>query len=269
MKELHIDTDILIQESSKDYHARAKYHLSSHQLLNFIRCPLYYHKKKCGIIGDTDSAAYVLGRAAHTRILEGTGAYQNEYALDWPVNPKTGRAVDGRTNLLKDWKANLTKPAISPGDMAVIEMMAQGVTLNNEAIDLISYGVAEGVVRSDYCDLPSQIRIDWLNPSRGIVDLKTCNDLSSFESDCRKFGYANQLAFYQAVLHVKIGEYVPVYIVAIEKSEPYRCGVWRISDKLLAFAREQNEAAIERLKVCQDSGVWPTGFEQMRVLEAF
>ena len=268
MDDLHIDTSILIEESSGDYHAKAKYNLSSHQLLDFMRCPLYYHKKKCGIIADSDSAAYVLGRAAHTRILEGRQVYNDEYALDWPVNPKTAKPFDGRTNVVKQWKANLTKSAISPKDTAVIEMMAQGVTLNDRAIDLISYGVAEGVVRSDYCGLPSQIRIDWLNPSRGIVDLKTCNDLSFFESDARRFGYANQLAFYQSVLREKIGEYVPVYIVAIEKNEPYRCGVWRLSDQLLTFAREVNEAAIERLKSAQASGHWPTGFEKMRIMES-
>jgi hypothetical protein len=266
---LHIDTEILIAESSDKYHSMAKYNLSSHQLLDFMKCPLYYHKKKCGMIKDVKSSSFLLGSAAHTRILEGKDVYHDSYDLRWPCDPKTGSPLDGRTKAVKQWKGSLSKEAIHPRDILTIEMMAQGVSVNNEAVELLSYGVAEGVVREHYCELVSQIRIDWLNPRRGIVDLKTCSDLSFFESDCRKYGYANQLAFYQAVLKEKIGEYVPVHIIAIEKNEPYRCGLWRLSDELLVLAREQNEAAIESLKVCQNSGLWPTGFEQMRVLEAF
>jgi hypothetical protein len=76
------------------------------------------------------------------------------------------------------------------------------------------------------------------------------------------------MAFYQLVLAQVIGQHVPVHIVAVEKREPFRCGVWRISDETLGIARSENEAAIGRLIRCRDAGFWPTGYEDVRILEA-
>jgi hypothetical protein len=147
------------------------------------------------------------------------------------------------------------------------ENIAQGGAIHDTAVDLISYGVAEGVSRADYCGIPWQMRLDWLNPNRGIVDFKTCDDLTWFEADARRYRYHNQMAFYQSVLKEASGEYVPVHLIAIEKKEPYRCGVWRVSDDCLAMARHDNEAAIERLTSCRNKDVWPTGYEEVRLLD--
>jgi hypothetical protein len=62
---------------------------------------------------------------------------------------------------------------------------------------------------------------------------------------------------------------VPVYLIAVEKKQPFRCGVWRVSDDCLAAARRDNEAAIERLTSCRSENVWPTGYEAVRLLDVF
>lgn len=151
--------------------------------------------------------------------------------------------------------------------MDLIDQMAAGVADNDVAIELISDGLAEGVVRAEYCGLPSQIRIDWFNPYKGIVDLKTCDDLTWFESDARRYNYHHQMAFYQSVLKEATDRYVPVYIIAIEKKEPFRCGVWKVTDICLANARSDNEQAIESLKQCRADNNWPTGYEHLRMLD--
>jgi hypothetical protein len=106
-----------------------------------------------------------------------------------------------------------------------------------------------------------------VHPHRGVVDLKTTADLTWFENDARRRRYHNQMAFYQAVLGQVIDELVPVYIVAIEKAEPFRCGVWRVGENTLAIARQENEAAILRLRRAWEIDAWPTGYEQIRCLE--
>ena len=72
--------DFLQHEPAEDYHAKAKHYLSSHALGDFRRSPLLYHKKKSGLIPDDDRPAYLVGRAAHTLILEGRGAFDREFA---------------------------------------------------------------------------------------------------------------------------------------------------------------------------------------------
>jgi hypothetical protein len=142
------------------------------------------------------------------------------------------------------------------------------VVQNRHATNLLTAGVAEGVVRTDYQDVRCQIRMDWLNPQEGIVDLKTCDDLSYFEADARRFRYMHQLAFYRAVLAHVVGTDLPVHLVAIEKKEPFRCGVWQIAGDALDVAAYENRQAIERLKRCEAANVWPTGYEDLRTFDA-
>ncbi len=264
---LYIDLTILDAEPAEEYHARAADFLSSHQLLDFMRCPWLHFKKRAGMIADRDSATFLIGRAAHCRILEGRDVYESTFALGGPVNPKTGRPFGSTTKAFREWADAQGKSVLSHDQVELIEQLASGISMNAEAVDLLLYGRAEGVVRDEYCGVPCQIRIDWTHPHRGIVDLKTCDDLTWFEADAKRYRYVNQLAFYQAALAGTVGEHVPVHIVAIEKKEPFRCGVWRISDDSLAIARNENEAAIRRFTSCQESGDWPTGYEEIRLLD--
>ena len=109
--------------------------------------------------------------------------------------------------------------------------------------------------------------MDYYQPDRGLVDLKTCDDLTWFESDARRFGYLHQVAFYRSVLRQATDIDDAVHIIAIEKKEPFRCGVWRISPEALDFAQTENESAIQRLKVCMETQVWPTGYEAIRIYD--
>ena len=79
--------------------------------------------------------------------------------------------------------------------------------------------------------------------------------------------YHNQVAFYQAILAQIIDQLVPVHLIAIEKAEPFRCGVWRISDDTLAIARQENEEAIRRLRRAWEIDAFPTGYEVIRILD--
>ena len=262
-----IDLTVLEAESAEEYHAKAGEFLSSHQLMDFMRCPLLHHRKAAGLIPDTDSPAYRVGRAAHTKILEGHGAYEAAYAVGGPVNPKTGQPFGANTKAFRQWADAQDRTVLTCEQAALVENMAAGLSENSLALSLIMYGRAEGVVRAEYCGTPCQIRIDWTHPYRGIVDLKTCDDLTWFEADSRRYRYHTQLAFYRAVLAEAIGEHVPVHIIAVEKKEPFRCGVWQLSDDTLAIAQRENEAAIRRLLNCRQRNQWPTGYEEVRVLD--
>jgi hypothetical protein len=266
--DLTIDLNILEIEPAEEYHAKASRFLSSHQLLDFIKCPWLHRKKSLGLIADSESPAYLVGRAAHVRILEGRDVYEAAFAMGGPVNPKTDKPFGTNTKAFAEWAEAQGKPVLSHDQVQLIEQMASGVAVNTEAVDLLLHGRAEGVVRNEYCGTPCQIRIDWVHPHRGIVDFKTCDDLTWFESDARRYGYHRQMAFYRAILARACGNQpVPVHLVAVEKREPFRCGVWRISDDTLAIAERENAAAIRRWLDCHQRDHWPTGYEEVRVLD--
>jgi hypothetical protein len=259
---------ILMHEPAEVYHAKSKENLSSHALADFRKCPLLYRRKKLGLIEDEDRPAYLVGRALHTLVLEGRDRFEHEYAVGGPINPKTGELFGPTTKAFAEWAAAQGRQVLTLPQFDLIEKMADGVRQNGIARDLLSEGIAEGVVRHDYREIPSQIRVDWYDPYRGIVDVKTCDDLTWFEADARRYGYSHQMAFYRAVLAEVIGVWMPIHFVAVEKKEPYRCGVWKVHADTLAQSQKENEVAIERLKRCVATDTWPTGYEECRLFDA-
>ncbi len=259
----------LIREPAEVYHARSKDYLTAHALNEFRRCPLLYHKKELGLVPERDSTAYLVGRAAHTLILEGRQRYEREYAVGGPVNPRTGKPFGSSTKAFAEWAAQQGRPVLSDEHAALVEQMGAAVHDHLVARDLLHEGVAEGVVRCEYAGHRCQARIDWINPveDRGIVDLKTADELDSFELAIRAFGYLYQLAFYRAVIAEASGHVLPVHIIAVEKREPFRCGVWKIAPNVLDQAQHENEEAMTDLRRCRESGNWFTRFESLRQID--
>ncbi len=257
----------LIRENESEYRSKAETHLTSHALADFRKCPELYRKKAQGLILDEDRPAYLVGRAAHTLILEGIERFEADYAVGGPVNPNTGRPYGSQTKAWAEWAAAVGKEVLTDNQYVLILNMAASIGIHQVAAQLLEKGVAEGVVRTGYCGLPSQSRLDYFTFERGIIDLKSCDDLTWFESDARRYGYLHQVAFYQAVAECASSTRFPVHIIAVEKKEPFRSGVWRVGDDVLGQARKENEAAIERLKRCREADVWPTGYEEVRVFD--
>lgn len=260
-------TTILQREPAEVYHAKAGEYLTSHLLADFRKCPLLYHRKRLGLIQDEDRPAYLVGRAAHAVILEGDAAFQQRYAVGGPVNPKTGRPYGASTKICSRWAKQHCKDVLSRQQRDVVMAMAESAKQHAWIQELLTDGVAEGVVRAEYCGRPCQIRMDWLNPYLGVLDLKSADDLTWFEADARRFGYAYQVSFYVEVLRQVIGLRMPAFLAAVEKKPPFRCGLWKLSDDLLTRAARENEAAMGRLQQCIDSGRWPTGYEDLRCFD--
>jgi len=246
------DLRFLIREPDEVYRARGKDYLGSHDLIEFMRNPLLFHKKRAGLVRERESPAFNLGRAAHVLILEGRDRFEAEYAVGGPVNPSTGQPYGANTKAYARWAEKQGKAVLSDPDAAIIEEMNAAVGEHGAANDLLAEGV------------PCQARIDWLNPERGLVDLKTCHNLDVFEMDAQVYRYAHQMAFYTALLEMVSGQQFDVHIVAVEKQEPFRCGVWHVGPDVLKRARHQNEEAMRRLTECQERDVWPTGYEAIR-----
>ena len=263
--------DFLIEEPAEEYHARSRSGewMSSHLLADFRESPVLYRSKTAGEFAEPESLAFAVGRAAHCLILEGGRAFDRRYTVtNGPVNPKTGEPFGRQSRVYCDWAAKQEREIISGREFEFIRKLEAAVRLHPLADELLTDGVAEGVVRAECCSVPCQIRMDWYSPEFGLVDLKTCDSLRWFESDARRYGYAHQLAFYRAVIREASGETVPVRFIAVEKNEPFSTGVWELTGGVLDEAEKVNEAAIARYRKCLFTGNWPTGYEEPRIISA-
>lgn len=262
------DVSFLKTEPTSVYRAQASEYLSTHQLADFRKSPLLYRRRQQGLVADADRPAFMVGRAAHCLILEGRDAFDRDYVVGGPINPKTENPYGGTTKAFREWAAAQQRDVLTDEQYDLVLRLASSVVSHSLARELLSDGVSERVVRAVYHGRDCQVRFDWFDAHRGIVDLKTADALDWFEADARRFGYVHQLAFYRAVLAEVIGVQMPVHFIAVEKHEPYRCGVWQVPTEALDIARQENERAIERLIEYETHDCWPTGYEELRVLGA-
>lgn len=261
---------------SREYHeaARDGKFLSSHLLGDFRKSPRLYKKKMSGEIEPTESSALAIGRAVHVLILEGRAKFDDEFLVtDGPVNPKTGEPFGKTTKAYKEWAVAQPKEIVSGPDFAFMSKLQQSVWTHPVASALLEDGISEQTVRCNYCGEPCQIKMDWFRADYGgrpiICDLKTCETLDYFEGDARRFGYPQQLAFYREVLKTASDNTVEAdcYLIAIEKREPFRCGVWKLTDCILQSCALENERAIAELRKCRRENAWPTRTEDLRILD--
>lgn len=259
-------TDCFFQEPANEYRAKRPHYLTSHQLIDYWRCPLKYRRKMAGLVAERYSEALAVGSATHTLTLEGRAAFEREYCVGGPINEKTGKPYGADTKKFAEWQREQGKPALSQEQAELVFVMSSAVWQHEKAAALLQDGFAEGVVRADYCGVPCQIRCDWFNFYRGIIDLKTCETLDAFCDDAERFGYVPQLAFYRAVYRAAAGCDADATLIAVEKSEPHRVGVFKIGTETLTAAERVNAETIERLKVSRAINVWPTGYEEVRTI---
>lgn len=257
-----------IGEPAEVYRSRRREFLTSHQLIDYTHCPLLYKQKQAGLVAETIGEHYLLGSATHCLTLEGRQEFERQFVVGGPINPKTDRPFGRDTKAYEAWAAEQGKPCLSDDQFALCCQLASAVKSHKLAASLLNEGVAEGVLRVNYGGVPCQIRVDWFHPTLGIVDLKTCENLDNFEADAAKYHYVQQMAFYRAVLGEVTGDYVPVSLIAVEKREPYRVGVWTIAIHDLLDAEEANCRAICELRMCRQSNTWPTRYEDLRTLAA-
>ncbi len=261
------------RESADTYHAhdvfQGGHYLSSHALLECIESPASYKAKLGGRIQCKETDAYRIGRAAHCRILEGREEYRRRYLVGGPINEKTGACYGTQTQAYAKWRAQHQaqgREVLSDSEDNACEAMAAAINNHAEAREMLSRGRAEQVARAKYCGMDCQIKINWLRDD-ALVHLKTCRDIKRFVRDFYEFRYHNQLSFYQKVLESFASVRLPVYVIAVEKVQPFRTAFFQVDQRLLDTAQLENESAIHRLRECTRTGIWPTGYEGVRVLQ--
>ena len=262
---------ILLTIPEDEYHnaTREGKYLSSHMMIDFMRDPLMYKQKMDGTIVQEETASMTIGRATHTLVLEGKDKFLGEYTVsDGLINPKNGEFFGKATKAYKEWLAVQPLPIVSTNEFALMQNIQRSVWTHKEAEAILNNGYAEKVIRFDIDGEPCQARYDWIDLDRGIVaDLKTCENLDTFSRDAIKYGYIEQMAFYRkgAKAHGKLIN--NVFLIAVEKTAPYRCGVFAIAHAALDLAEEKIIAAVGNLKKCRETNIFPTYFEEIRTLD--
>lgn len=259
-------------EPEKEYHAKSKSGecMSSGMLKKFRECPFVYHQAILNPDEGKPSDAFRFGRAVHKLCLEGEDAFRRSFAVGGPINERTGKSYGVGTKAHDEWLAAngySLEQVLTEAEAENAFRMVDMVKNHSEAAAFLRFGWPELVIRGGLYDVPCQIRMDWLTHDAGgnyaIVDLKTTDNLSWFESNARSYGYPYQLALYRDVFQTS-GIPAQIILIAVEKNAPFRVGVWHMPTEVLDFYSQENRNYLEHFKYCRQYNEWPTGYEAIR-----
>lgn len=270
-------TDQLIVEPAEKYNALRSTYLTSHGLMDYLKCPKTHHLKTTGAIPFKTSKAYEIGTAAHVLILEGVEAFGERYYIinpdHQPINDKTKKPYGPATKAYTDWLDSVAdgRITLSPTDGQLVVDMADAVKAHDAARSLLEQGQPEGVLRatlqqsSGYA-VKAQVRIDWFNPDVGLIDLKTISDLDEFIEQFEQYQYDLQFAFYQMVTEEATGQVFPVHAIVVEKKQPYRVGVFEIHQNQIEAKRKEIAEYLDSYAESAAADHWPTRYEGIQVI---
>ncbi|MDR1141454.1 MAG: PD-(D/E)XK nuclease-like domain-containing protein [Planctomycetaceae bacterium] len=273
----------LIDEPFDEYLRKSKEYLTSHQLIDFVKCPyLYYINTTKESEPEKTNTAFLTGSAAHKLILEGEEAFNKCYIAGDPINSKTGNPYGRETQAYGRWieeqkieKGNPDLQFLSTEQWYQVQQMWFSVQKHSQAMALLQNGLSERTLRVELEGISCQSRFDWAGMEGTIVDLKTCYSLDTFEEDAQKYRYGIQFVFYQ-MMYMKAYQlfcqeiHIPqFYIVAVEKSSPYRTGVFCVPTNCFHYFGNIIIDSLDFLKDCRRTGVYPTNFESVKTIKLY
>lgn len=190
---------------------------------------------------------------------------------DWSTYAVKPEGMSFATKDGKAWRSEHEgKQIISQLELDTLKWMTESVIESEYACSLIRASEQQVSLTDDFaCQLGLQARPDWLNFRDGYsLDLKTCQTLCDITSgsSVREYRYHCQaeivvrLACQSAELRTPT--FAP-YLIAVEKSAPYRCQVVEISTAWLVPARRWVNEQIDGIDKCVLSGEWPRVTEQV------
>ena len=208
----------------------------------------------------TTTAAFTLGSAAHSAILE-PEIFVEEYVM--------GPEGDKRKKIVKEEWVELEEKygmgfVLKQSEFLACEGMRDAVMNHQAASDLL-YASGDSEVTLIWDDPATGVRckarIDRLphDGALGVGDLKTTKDASkrAFAKSLWAYGYHRQAAHYLNGLEVLGYKRHGFTFVAVEKEPPYGVAVYAIDSGSIDAGDHQLKRLLQEYKQCNESGVWP------------
>jgi hypothetical protein len=214
-----------------------------------------------------DTAAMAFGRAVHTAVLE-PDEFPKRYVL-WDQGRRAGKVWE------QFLSANRDKEPLTASEYQTALDVRDAVRGDAVAAPYFS-GEGESEVTLRWIDkdtgLDCKARLDRRFPTTGgigyVVDLKTTRDAGAdeFAKTVARLKYVHQMAFYCHGAEAVYGDEHRAVLVAVESDPPHDVCVYEVAPADLATAGDEVAALLQRVKECQESGVWPGRFTEKQRL---
>ena len=237
---------------------RAAPGLSKSMLNVFRECPAKYKAQLDGKITAKATRAMEYGTILHAAILEGL--------FDYHVRPEilNDKPWHGARTDCKEWlAARSDMPVLSADQDDEIRLVARHVRKHPLAWPLLKGSRREVSLFGEYGGRLVKGRVDALNPSGWICDIKKVADASTHALSRAVFNFGHHI---QAALYWKLCALNGIkcdgfYFIAIElgatTGDQPLLNVRRLSSEAMEAGNFELEKMLVELRECEQSGIWP------------
>lgn len=212
---------------------------------------------------EDDTAAFILGRAAHHLLLG-----EDEFSTLFVARPETiqGEAWQGNRKACKAWlqdQASAGRTVLLPAQIKAIRGMAKSLA----AHPLIKSGILNGDIERSMFSLDKETGIwkkarpDAIPTDSGdFADLKHTTSVryEDLQRTIADYGYHQQGAMVGEVYKEITGKPMTSFSLVFVESKPPHCvRVVTLKDDDLERGRQQNRMALKMLRRALDTNAWP------------
>lgn len=152
-------------------------------------------------------------------------------------------------------------------DFQKIINVANAVREHTLAGALLTKGEAEKVFRWNYEGIECKCKVDYIRSDNRIIDLKTTNDASNFESSILKFRYHVQAAFYRwGIIENQDRECEMIFIV-VETSEPFGIRICTLENDYIHYGLQEAMEDLHDYKRFMERRHFPNYSETIEKIE--
>lgn len=242
---------------------------SNSRLSKLLRSPA--HLKAYLDEPQDDTSALIMGRAAHSAILEpdlfaklygrSSGADRRTKAGKQEWDDLLAQFGDGYVLKSDDYDASLRMRD------AVRSHASAGKLLGGDGETEFTIVWGRDVGDGEF--VRCKARLDKFSPVLAggvIVDVKTTKDASprEFERSIFTYGYARQAALYLDAARSAGIDAEHFVIVAVEKEPPFAVAVYRLTDGVIEAGREQVTELLKTYAMCEALQAWPAYGEDVK-----
>jgi exodeoxyribonuclease VIII len=235
--------------------------LSKHELDNFSLAPSYYKYKKSQEW--KPSRSMEIGTLIHSLVLEG----RTDYAVGPQVDKRTKAGKEQWQEFCED---NLGKIIITEDEERTVLGCLDACMPLLERCEYDSNCDIETSLFWERDEIACKGRPDMIavvNGKLAIVDLKTTNDIKSFQSKFWAFRYDIQAAWYQYGLAeaAALSEFPEFWFLVVDTESPHLAQLQLASTGLLERANVVINNELDFFKQCQITDEWP-GLPQTKII---
>lgn len=244
---------IIIPDMTNEAYHGDREAVSSSGLKKILVSPMHFQDYLAN--KSTETTALRVGTAIHTALLE-PDVFKSEYV----IAPVVDRRTKAGKELWEEFMAGLGgKRIVTESELEMLTKIAEQVKQHRMANTLLTMGKAEQSIfwTDKETGIRCKVRPDSLSPY-AILDVKSTESAhrNDFPRSCVRYNYDLSAAMYQEGVRELTGETIDFVFLAVEKSSPNLCALYKASEEMMVSGYAKFRAALRTLAECRASGVW-------------